>query len=324
MAELLDVDTDTVKGWETGRRALGSTKVATLRGLARQLRLLGADPALLARLELAIDVDLVVDQILADDRHRAPLDHPLATWVATRQWTDLLAPALSGPRPLLPHSTRSTFFAHLRDAAERSRSHRTDLDAGLLLRRQAIYILASWDTSASEWIAEMERCEPRAAPRDTRWSPTWVGERSLAVARAVAGDRDHLRSFITHRLVAAEELEAANLTYWAYWVGEGSGQATNDEFMIHGNETWTGNRLLRHLVTSLTPQTPYLELSLHSLWALVAWRPNLIHEDQAVATALETRTAQLLDAATQVDLDSRALHELGQVHFATRMVRGMR
>lgn len=324
LAEHLGVDTDTIKGWETGRRALGNTKVATLRSVVHRLRLLGVEPKLLAQLELAIDVDLVVGQILADDGRGDPLDHPLATWVTTRQWTELLAPALSGSRPLLSQGSRTAFFAHLRDVAERSLASRSDVAAGVLLRRQAIYILAAWDASASEWIASMELRVLRTARHDDRWSPTWVGERSLAVAQAVAGDPAQLRSFITRRLTSADELETANLAYWAYWIGEGSGQATSDEFMATGGEEWTGNRLFRHLTDSLNATTPYLELSVHSLWALIERRPHLIHDDRAVAHELGARTARLLDDATSVDLGSRTVNELGQVHYATRMVRGNR
>jgi transcriptional regulator with XRE-family HTH domain len=57
LAEQVGVDTNTVQGWETGRRSLTGTRVATLVELRHRLRQLGGEPQLLAALEDAAEAD---------------------------------------------------------------------------------------------------------------------------------------------------------------------------------------------------------------------------------------------------------------------------
>src|SRR5215204_2074841 len=67
LAEQLGVDTNTVQGWETGRRSLTGTRVATLVELRHRLRQLGGDPQLVAALEDAPEADYVLAYILGSE-----------------------------------------------------------------------------------------------------------------------------------------------------------------------------------------------------------------------------------------------------------------
>src|SRR5512135_2763237 len=60
LAQLLGVDPNTVQSWESGRRGLAGTQVATLGALRRQLHLLGADQAAVDSLQPAIEADFLL------------------------------------------------------------------------------------------------------------------------------------------------------------------------------------------------------------------------------------------------------------------------
>jgi DNA-binding XRE family transcriptional regulator len=60
LAEHLAVDANTVQGWESGRRSLTGTRVATLVQLRHRLRQLGADPRLVSALDDAAEADYVL------------------------------------------------------------------------------------------------------------------------------------------------------------------------------------------------------------------------------------------------------------------------
>jgi hypothetical protein len=318
---LLGVDRNTIKGWETGRRPLANVRVQTLRAMRRTLGQLGVEPALLGQLDTAIDVDLVIGQILAGQH--APADHPLATWVHTREWHDLLGWALNGkqpaaingldaaiPRPRLASADREALFDSLRVTAERSGK---DASA-TLLRRQVVFV-ATWDDSpgGQDWVGQQERLELRRLRPVDDWTPTWVAGRSLAVARACQGDPDRLRHFMRTQLTTDNQ-EAANLNYWANWCGADPRPATSDDFMASGDlGRWDGAALLRHLVAGLTPATPYVELTIHSVWALLARRPQLLTEDHTLTADLRQRITRLLDG---VSLADQARRELEQVLYA--------
>lgn len=326
-AEALAVDPNTIKSWETGRRPLARVNVRTLRAVTRALHRLGTDPLLLDQLDAAIDVDLVVGQILAGTH--APADHPLATLVHTREWHDLLAWALTGatpaalrplgpriPRPRLANVERTRLFDSLRTTAERADSG----PSATLLRRQVFYIATLDDApGARDWINQMERQELRRLRHSDGWTPTWVAGRSLAVARAVHGDPEHLRTFIRDQL-STDGQEAANLNYWAYWCGEETRPAVTDEFMATGDlGAWRGHQLLAHLVTGLASTTPYVELTIHTIWALIERRPHLLDDDTSLATDLDERTGRLLD--DPLTLGNQARRELEQLRYASRLRR---
>lgn len=324
-AEAFGVDLNTLKSWETGRRPLARVRVQTLRTVVRTLSRLGVEPQMIAQLETAIDVDLTVGQILASPR--TPADHPLGIWVHTRAWHDLLAWGLAGtppaalrdsvdrvPAPRLPAAQRNDLFNSLRVTAER-----TGHDPATTLLRRQIYFVSTWDTTTAgrDWLVKQERQELRRLRPADNWTPTWVAGRSLAVARACQGDPEQLRHFLRHQLVTDAQ-EAANLNYWAYWCGEETRPAVSDDFMAHGDlGPWRGGVLLRHLTRGLHAATPYLDLTVHSVWALLARRPWLLDEDQEVTAGLRQRAQQLLDLDHLLGGSTR--REMDQIHYAAQM-----
>ena len=101
LAEQVGVDTNTVQGWETGRRSLTGTRVATLVELRHRLRQVGADPQLLAALEDAAEADYVLAYTLGTEPGAGGPDaHPLACWVPKRSFAYLLAWPLTGQAPI--------------------------------------------------------------------------------------------------------------------------------------------------------------------------------------------------------------------------------
>ena len=221
LAEQVGVDTNTVQGWETGRRSLTGTRVATLVELRHRLRQLGADPQLLGALEDAAEADYVLAYTLgAEPGAAGPGAHPLACWVPKRSFAYLLAWPFTGqppialrqpaaptrrgpvaPAPVLTQEERSRFFEHLRMVAEQSLSDRRLNEArGMLLRRNVYYSL-SWNPSseATAWLSELEQREVRRLGRLESWSPSWTAARSLVVARARRGDRGAAPSLHWHR-----------------------------------------------------------------------------------------------------------------------------
>ncbi|WP_234376298.1 hypothetical protein [Streptomyces sp. CB01201] len=63
------------------------------------------------------------------------------------------------------------------------------------------------------------------------WSSLWPEARSTATALARQGDPQPLRDFIERALVDDDAGEAANLNYWAYWLGAASRPQPSDLFM---------------------------------------------------------------------------------------------
>lgn len=331
LADDLHIDVNTLRSWETGRRPLANIKAGQLHALRRKLRALGANQTLLEHLEVAIEADVFVAHVLMEAGRGDPADHMLAGWVTTRAWSDLLAWTIAGtepkalggltvpgqrrgPSPVRPEfaaATRRRFFDALRTTADRATSNNGEQ---VLLRRQ-VYYMAAWDGTGEgkEWLRQAERAELRAVRRGDGWTPSWVAARSLAVARSCQGDREQLRDFITHQL-DNDSAEAANLNYWAYWCGELTGNAASDGFMATGDlaATWRGTALLRHLTSGLATTTPYVELSIHSVWALLGRRPFLLTDDLALTAELTGRVTLLLDSP---GLSDQAQRELGELRF---------
>lgn len=320
LAEHLGYDLNTYRGWETGRRSLGQVKASTIQVIIRKLRILGGNTDLLGRIGTAVDVDVFIGDVLRGDAGTA--DHPLASWVSTRDWNDMLSWATSGtpsdggvPQPRLAPADRKVFFNNLRATAEKAGTG----GEAMLLRRQ-VYFLAARDDSPEgrDWLAAAERLELRHVSRTAGWTPDWVTSRSLAVARACQGDPGPLRDFIDNRLTGNDRCEAANLRYWAYWVGESDGHAVSDDFMASSLGGWRGAKLLEHLTDGLHDRTPYLDLSIHTLWTLLGSRPHLLDDDHELTNRLATRVVQLLEQQPP-HLGVPARRELDQLHFATRL-----
>jgi transcriptional regulator with XRE-family HTH domain len=318
LAEALGVDVNTVQGWESGRRPLTSVRVEVFQRVRRRLQLLGADLDKLAVLDHAVTADYLLSEIAEAP---PPGAHPLATQVTDRTLTDLLAWPLTGKPPrilrngssarlLLPAGQRDVLAAQLRIAAEQAK----DAESGPLLRRQVYYLLAQHEASV-EWLDDMGRREQKET-RDLReWTPQWVAARSLAVSRSVAGDPEPLDRFI-HEGLANDSTQLANLTYWAYWVGEIPALWTSDLTMTTPDQgKWRGDVLLRALAVNLDPNVPYRDLAAHAIHALLPLRRDLA-DDPELADLLRTRIARMLDQPETLSSSARA--RLDQVLYTVR------
>ncbi|MER7537171.1 helix-turn-helix transcriptional regulator [Streptomyces sp. NPDC097704] len=329
MAEALGVDLGTMQGWESGRRPLVNMKAGALLALRRRLGALGADPAVVGLLDAAMDADQIIGAALEPPDHIGL--HPLASWVHTRDTAHMLAwaltgvapPALAGriqvPRrgpaaaaPLLGAADRVLFFDRLRRTAEDARRP----GGGTLLHRQALY-LASYDRGpeAAAWTAHALHARRGVLAR-RGWSEHWAEARSTATALARLGDPQPLLDFIERSLAGDDTAEAANLNYWAYWLGGVRLPQSDDQFMQDRELTgWDPVTLLRGLTYGMHHAPGYVDLYAHTLWALLTAHPWLPQASTSLARDLAQRTGRLLDEGTAA---GRARHELDTVHYVLR------
>ena len=332
LAEQLGMDVASVQGWESGRRPLAALRAADLVRLRVRLLRCGAQPTLVAALEDAIQADLIIaDMVQAGGELIEADQHPLGatvhqckltnliTWPFTGIVPDLLRDLVTvrarrGPvpdRPTLTEDERTRFFDHLLVTADAD-SHEYALSC-----RQAIYLL-SFDTRAStaEWLRAEQLRALRAAGH-TDHVPSWVIVRSSAVALAYSGDREPLRAFLQHALVT-DQMERANLNYWAYWVGDIDGIQVDDEFMVRVDpREWSGTRLLGHLLGLLRPGSGHAELDIHTVWALLLAHPALLSDQRGLRSAVASTVKEL---ATDRDLSAQARRELSDIAYAVRLV----
>ncbi|MET9400095.1 helix-turn-helix transcriptional regulator [Kitasatospora sp. NPDC002965] len=335
LAEELGVDKSTVQGWESGRRPLSSTRAGNLVAMRRRLILLGAPSALVDILAVAMDADLLLGEILRAEPTRARVrEHPLAGWVLTRDTTHMIGWAVSGvlpgavaaystlpaarrgpvsSSPLLDPGSRARFFHNLRTASDAA--ERAGPDAALL-RRQVWYLSAydrEWD--AANWFDGMRRRGALTATVDG-WSPQWAEARSVAAALARQGDAALLREFINRSIVDHDQAEAANLNYWAHWLGLDRRAQTDDCFMAERDRpAWDASALLRELAVRLDRAVEYTDLYVHSVWALILSRRNLLDSDPYVARELARRVGVLLDDGL---LPSESRRKLESVYYGLR------
>ncbi|MEU6539726.1 XRE family transcriptional regulator [Streptomyces sp. NPDC047000] len=331
MAEALGVDLATWQGWETGRRPLANVKAGALLNLRRRLLAIGADPRTLQLLDPAMDADRIISATIHPD-DTAP--HPLADWVHTRDTADMIVWALNGTvppalvchptpgrrgpvakAPLLPMPDRRMFFSRLREAAESALRAGED---GLLLHRQALY-LCSYDGTpeATAWTGQALYAR-RDLVTVRGWTPHWAAARSAAVALARLGDPLPLLDFIDRAMAGDDTAETANLTYWAYWLGSIQESQRDDGFMRCGHGHWEPVRLLRGLTAGLHQAPAYVDLHVHSLWALLTRHRWLPLADPEAAERLYTYTSALLDRRV---VSRRSGQELGSVHYVLRQHR---
>ncbi|PSK88980.1 helix-turn-helix protein [Murinocardiopsis flavida] len=330
-AERIGVDVTTIQGWESGRRPLMAATAGTYLGVRHHLLRLGASPRLLGQLDTAMEADRFIGYVLGTD---GPIDldrHPLATWVITRPFTDLVGwtftgtapgaiadtaprlrrgPAPAGPR--LAADERRHFLTHLRDAAEQSAP---DTAAGALLRRQAHYV-AGFDATSETvaWLAVMQRAEQRRL-RTGDWSPSWAVVRSGAHTLARQGDGDALPQFIGVH-IETDACEIANLNYWAYWLGEIGDPKLSDTFMVELDlDDWRGDRMLAHLAAKLDPANVYVDVVVHTLWSLITRKPDLL--TPRTAADLAPACARLVDEGV---ISPQSHRELSEVLYALRMI----
>ncbi len=81
---------------------------------------------------------------------------------------------------------------------------------------------------------------------------------------------------------------------------------------------WRGTTLLRRLTDNLAAADPYMDLCVHSIWALLERRPRILEDDPELTGSLDELAQVVLD---QGDLSARARQELEQVHFLVRAMR---
>ncbi|MFG2971661.1 helix-turn-helix domain-containing protein [Streptomyces sp. NPDC048331] len=322
LSEAFRVSVDTVAGWESGRRPLTSLAVGQMPAHRHRLMRMGASTALLLALEKALEADLLLAHVLTDDGPTG--DSPLGTWVLQRDLVEVLVWPLNGvaPEPMRAHvaagrprrgpstdgptlsaDDRRRFFQRIRRTADEARS------GEFLLRRQALY-LAGYDDApdTAAWLAQQR------AERPQDWLTRWPAARSVAAVAARQGDRDRMRHFISTTL-DEEAGEAANLNYWAYWLGESPHLQLSDDFIATpGLGTWHGHRVVQHLVKGLAPEHGFLDLNIHTLWALLAARPTLLRS--TAGRTLQDRLPVLLDGT---GLSPRARRELEGIRYAIRL-----
>ncbi|MFE6055860.1 helix-turn-helix domain-containing protein [Kitasatospora sp. NPDC056446] len=322
-AERFGVSADTVAGWESGRRPLTAVPVGQMLANRHRLMRAGTPSGLLQTLERALEADVILTGALDG---RGTEDSPLASMVMRRDLIEVLAWPLNGqvPRgirelpapvrsrrgpapsgPELAASDRARFFATMRRTAEESHgSHR------FLLRRQALYLAGLDDhDDTRSWLTHQQRSE-----RPGDWLSTWLNSRSVAMVSARHGDPDRLTRFIDTAL-ADEAGAAANLNYWAYWIGE-LPLEPSDQFIAHpAPGPWSGHKLLTHLVAGLHTGHGYLDLNIHTVWSLLQARPDLLRS-RASAAALRDRLPVMLDSA---GVPPRRRRELENIRYAIRL-----
>jgi hypothetical protein len=113
------------------------------------------------------------------------------------------------------------------------------------------------------------------------------------------------------------EVQAANLNYWAYWIGEVPETHSSDEFMAGDLGPWSGAALLRRLAANLVASEPLADLYAHSLWALLERRGRLLEAGPRFARSLTEGVEALL---AEGDLSVQSRRELEQVHYGVRLL----
>ena len=342
LAEYLNVDKNTIQGWETGRRPLTNTRVGKLLYIRHRLRQLGADPLLVSALQDAIEADYIIDEALQTPSSDInPSAHPLATWVLKRAFHDMLAWPLRGEPPatvrpfleqsrrgpvpggpLLTAGEREHFFQHLRTVTERSMAQGDAAEPHALLLRRQTYYLCTWhaSTETQSWLTDMARAEQRYLQRSVGWSPAWSATRSLVVARARLGDTEPLRHFL-RTAMDADDCQTANLNYYAYWVGEIPETYHSDSFMVTERPTWQGTTLLSRLLDNMLSSEKIaldIDMYVQSIWSLLHQRVSIVSENPQLAASLGQRVETILG---QAQLPAPSRKQLEQIIYAARAMR---
>lgn len=331
LAEVLGVDVTTVQGWESGRRPLSAMSTGGFLRLCDTLSRSGAPASIRRHLREAVNADMVLSTgIAAGSGWVDPINHPLAanvhrwsttnliTWPILGRMPDHLHDFVSsaprrGPTPRSPNLTleeRTRFFDHLGVVAERERGH-----GERLLRRQAVYLLGfDGRPEVVDWLRLEWHRAGRRKPKEEDIAGL-LEARSASVALAATGDRTHLIDFVDH--TRYDVAEVANLNYWAYWIGELDDEQGDDRFMLNTDaRSWSGARLLRHLVDRLDSTSHYLPLNLSTLHSLVASRPSLLAWQPKTRGRLADALAMLVSTD---NLDRNGRNQVAGLQYAIRI-----
>ncbi|MFF5117042.1 transcriptional regulator [Dactylosporangium aurantiacum] len=332
LAAHLGIDRATVQSWESGRRPFTSVGFGQAIAVRHKLIQLGADAQLLSMLDEAAEADYLLELIIDADPATLDVDqHPLGWTVLTHSLTEMLAWAVigqeparlqghyrpahrRGPSPSAP-SLESTearaFFDNLHVIADRTGQRDS---TNMLLHRQACF-LASLDLTGrtADWLSSTRRSTFPSTFHG--WSPMWPDARSIATSLAKHGDPQPLRDFIA-RAHPDDACELAGLNYSAYWVGDVRHRQHHDTFMPDPALSWRGGRLLRHLVERLDADHPFVDLNIHSLWALLTARQHLAQDEPHLGTELLRRAAEVLDTDM---ISPQSRRELTSILYGLRM-----
>ncbi|GAA2581060.1 hypothetical protein GCM10010399_08530 [Dactylosporangium fulvum] len=80
--------------------------------------------------------------------------------------------------------------------------------------------------------------------------------------------------------------------------------------------SWRGGRLLRHLVDRLYAGHPFIDLNIHSLWALLTLRHRLAQDEPELGSDLLRRAVEVLDSNT---ISAQSRRELTSILYGLRM-----
>ncbi|MFC0627472.1 helix-turn-helix domain-containing protein [Kribbella deserti] len=330
LAELLEVDASTVQGWESGRRPLPAQRAADLLRLRTRLTMHGAQPAAVSCFQEALEGDGILAVAIAAGGQPVRLEfNPLAAAVHRRSlvnmitwpFTGLTPPKLRslpsspgrGPvakHPLLNTSDQRRFFDHLIATADPATASSTPL-----LRRQATYLLGFDSRQESAiWLAT-EHKRAFAAGAGSADPTAGIAARSATLALARRGDPDPLKYFIKHTL-SSDKHAAANLAYWAYWLGEIPDSYPSDRYLVAAGDdhTWSGGLLASHLLQHLDNDI-HGQLNIHSFWTLVLARPDLLRQHASLRTLAAARVERALDGG----FDREARDELINLRYAVQL-----
>lgn len=332
LAAELGVDRATVQGWESGRRSYTSVPLGQAVAMRHRLARMGASADLLGALDHAAEADFLLSEVIEVDPSSTDLSHHALGWtVLTHGVTEMLSWAVVGQPPQvfsrrigqgtrrgpvaagpeLDAAERRTFFANLQVIADRTGGR----DDAILLHRQACFLAGSDPFGAiTDWLVPESRIRDYFACA-LGWSTRWAAARSVAASLAKQGDPEPLRDFIAHAHPDVT-CEIAGLNYWAYWVGEIGQMQRDDLFMINPRLAWRGTRLMRHLVDRLEAGHAFVDLNVHSLWALLAARRGLAHDDPVITRRLFGRAQRLLDEG---EISRQSRRELTSVLYGLRM-----
>jgi len=311
LAERLGVDISTIQGWETGKRPLTALRSADLVRLKTRLITLGAAPTVVVTLQDAVEADGILSIAISAGSRPISADlNPLGAAVHRRNLVNMITWPLTGisplplrelsevpgrgpvaKRPTLPHADQERFFDHLLATVQSPDAARSPV-----LRRQAMYLLGfDQRATSARWLThEHERAFKVAAPSSDL--PGGIAARSATLALARRGDSEPLHYFIKTTL-SSEQHAAANLAYWAYWLGEITDLYADDTYLIAAadDHTWSGSRVATHLLAHLDNPV-HSPININSMWTLVLAKPDLLKRHHNLRAQTQKRVEQALDA----------------------------